>query len=51
MQLSRKRKIISIFFFFFFAFSKFTFNFGHFPKKDDVNSACVFELTDSQMRG
>ena len=35
MQLSYKRKIFSILF---FAFSKFKFNFEHFPKKYDPHS-------------
>ena len=48
MQLSQKRKIFSEFF---FTFSKFKFNFEHFQKKDDPHSRCIFELTDSEIRG
>ena len=48
MQLSQKRKIISDFFS--FAFSKLTFNFEFFQKKDDANSGSAFELTDSEER-
>ena len=35
----------------FFAFSKFRLNFEHFQKKDDRNSWCISELTDSEKRG
>ena len=48
MHLSEKRKIFSDFF---FTFSKFRFNFEHFPKKGDPHDWCIFELTESEKRG
>ena len=48
MQLSQKRKI---FLEFFFTFSKFRFNLEYFRKKDDTHGGCIFELTDSEIRG
>ena len=46
MQLSQKPKLICDF----FPFSKFRFNFKQFQKKDDPQSRCIFELTDSEKR-
>ena len=43
MQLWQKRKIFSQFF---ITFSKFTFNFEHFQRKNDPHSWSIFELTD-----
>ena len=44
----RNKKLFLIFF---FAFLKLSFNFEHFPKKDDPHSWCIFEVTDSQKHG
>ena len=49
MQLSKKRKLFSKLFF--FPFSKFRFNFQHFQKKDDPQSWCIFEVTNSEKVG
>ena len=35
---------------YFFAFLKSTFNFKHFPKKEDTDSSCIFESMDSEKR-
>ena len=48
VQLSQKRKNFSEFV---FAFSKLRFNFEYFVKKDEPHSSCIFELTDSEIRG
>ena len=48
MQLSKKQKIFSEFFFPFFKL-KFHFKISH--KRDDPQSWCIFELTDSEQRG
>ena len=45
---SQKQKFFSNFF---FAFSKFRLNFEHFQKTDDPDSGCIFELTESEIRG
>ena len=47
MPLSQKWKIFSQLF---FAFPKLRFNFEHFPKKDDLHSWRISELTDSKKR-
>ena len=49
MQLSQKQKKFSPFFL--FAFSKFSFNFEHFQKKDDRPTWYIFEFTKSEKRG
>ena len=43
--LSQKQKTFSEFF---CAFLKCTLNFEHFSKKDDPNSGCISEITDSE---
>ena len=43
--LSQKKKTFSQFF---SPFLKSTLNFEHFPKKDDSNSRCISEITDSE---
>ena len=48
MQLSQKRKIFGEFF---FAFSKVRFNFEYIQTKDDHYNRCIFEITDSEIRG
>ena len=47
-QLSQKRKA---FFQFFLAFPKFTLNFGHLQKKDDLHSRFISEITHFEKRG
>ena len=65
MQLSMKQKKFSQFLLyfrnlhqvsntfsqFFAAFLKFTSNFEHFEKQDDVHSLCIFQVTDCERRG
>ena len=43
--LSQKRKTFSQFF---YAFLKSTLNFAHFPKKDDLHSRCIFQISVSK---
>ena len=43
--LSQKKETFSQFF---SPFLKSTLNFEHFPKKDDSNSRCISEITDSE---
>ena len=48
-QLSQKKK--KKFCQFFSAFLKFRLNFKYFPKKDDLHSSFISEITDSKRRG
>ena len=48
MQLSQKQKPFSPFFAKVF---KFGLNFEHFQKKDDADSQCISEITNSEKRG
>ena len=47
-QLSQKRKAFSEFF---LEFSKYTLNFEHLQKKDDLHSRFISESTHSEKRG
>ena len=47
MQLFEKEKNLSPFF---FAFLKSTWNFKHFPKKEDTHSWWISEIMDSEKR-
>ena len=44
MQLSQKQRIFSTF----FCISEIKVNFEYFQKKNDPNSLCIFDRTDSQ---
>ena len=48
MQLSQKQKPFSQFF---AAFLKYSLNFEHFLKKDDLHCWCICEIMDSEKRG
>ena len=48
MDIWEKQKYFSLFL---CAFFKFTSNFGHFQKKDDPHSLCIFEITVPSQRG
>ena len=47
MQLFEKIKTLSEIF---FAVLKSTLKFKYFPKKEDTQSSCIFEITDSEKR-
>ena len=47
-QLFQKQKAFSRFF---LAFLKFTLNFEHLQKKDDLHSGSISEITHSEKRG
>ena len=47
MQLSQKQKI----FLQFFCIFETKLNFEHCEKKEDPDSLCIFEITDSEKRG
>ena len=48
MQLYEKLKIFSRFF---ISFSKYSWNFEHFEKKNDIHSQCISEIIDCQRYG
>ena len=48
MQLFEQPEFLSNFFF--FVFLKSILNFKHFPIKEDTDSWCIFEITDSEKR-
>ena len=48
MQLYEKLKIFSQFF---ISFLKYSWNFEHFEKKNDIHSQCISDILDSQRYG
>ena len=48
MHLSKKQKRFSQFF---GAFLKFTSNFEHFERKDELDSLCICQMGDCERRG